>query len=108
MYLTQTHIGSPKVDTQLSKSNKNISISPFLVIDDNSTKIWKLSSFGFMLLAQAILPYVKDFGQVPQTQDGSISSPYICARVFGLKFAHMHRLEMWESNYYQMMLRCIE
>ena len=33
------------------------------VIDDNSTKIWKLSSFGFMLLAQAILPCVNDFGQ---------------------------------------------
>ena len=61
-----------------------------------------------MLLVQAILPCENDFGQVPQTQDGSISSPYICARVFGLKFAHMHRLEMWESNYYQMILRCIE
>jgi hypothetical protein len=39
----------------------------FLVIDDNSTKIWKLSTFGFMLLAQAILPCVNDFGQVSQT-----------------------------------------
>ena len=53
-----------------------------------------------MLLAQAILPCENDFGQVPQTQDGSISSPYICARVFGLKLTHMHRLELWESNYY--------
>jgi hypothetical protein len=53
---------------------------PLLVIDDNSTKIWKLSSFEFMLLAQAILPYVNDFGQVPQTWIGSISSPYICAK----------------------------
>jgi hypothetical protein len=33
---------------------------PFLIIDDNLTKIWKLSSFRFMLLVQAILPYVKD------------------------------------------------
>ena len=98
------HISPPKVVTQLPKPNKDLSISPFLVIDDNSTKIWKLSSFGFMLLAQAILPCENDFGQVPQTRDGSISSPYICARVFGLKFAHMHRLEMWENNYYQMML----
>jgi hypothetical protein len=54
-----------------------------------------------MLLAQAILPCVNDFGQVPQTRVGSISSPYICAIVFGLKLAHMHRLELWESNYYQ-------
>ena len=43
-----------------------------------------------MLLAQAILPCVNDFGQVPQTRIGSFSSPYICARVFGLKLAHMH------------------
>ena len=101
MYLTQTHISPPKVVTQLPKPNKDLSISPFLVIDDNSTKIWKLSTFGFMLLAQAILPCVNDFGQVPQTRIGSISSPYICASVFGLKLAHMHRLELWESNYYQ-------
>ena len=61
-----------------------------------------------MLLAQTILPYENDFGQVPQTRISSISSPYICARVFGLELAHMYRLELWESNYYQMMLRCIE
>ena len=60
-----------------------------------------------MLLAQVILPCVNDFGQVPQTQIGIISSPYICARVFNLKLAHMYRLELWESNYYQMMLRIV-
>ena len=108
MYLTFKHISPPKVVTQLPKPNKDLSISPFLVIDDNSTKIWKLSSFGFMLLAQAILPCENDFGQVPQTRNGSISSPYICASVFNLKLAHMHRLKLWESKYYKMMLRCIE
>ena len=36
---------------------------------------YEKSSFGFMLLAQAILQCVNDFGQVPQTQIGSISSP---------------------------------
>jgi hypothetical protein len=51
-----------KVVTQLPKSNKDLLISSFLVIDDNSTMIWKLSSFGFMLLAQAILSCVNDFG----------------------------------------------
>jgi hypothetical protein len=76
-------------------------MSPFLVIDDNSTKIRRLSTNGFMLLTQAILPCVNDFGQVPQTRIGGISSLYICARVFGLKLSHMHRLELWESNYYQ-------
>ena len=39
---------------------------------------------------------------------GVLAPPYICARVFGLKFAQMHKLELWESNYYQMMLRCID
>ena len=102
------HISTPKVVTQLPKPNKDLLISLFLVIDDNSTKTWKLSTFEFMLLAQAILPCENDFGQVPQTRNGSISSPYICDRVFGLKLAHMHRLEVWESNYYQMMLWCIE
>jgi hypothetical protein len=94
-------ISPPKVVTQLPKPNNDLSISPFLVIDDNSTKIWKLSSFGFMLLAQTILPCVNDFGQVPQTQIGSISSPYICAIVFGSMLSHMHKLELWESNNYQ-------
>ena len=93
-------ISPHRVVTQLPKPHKDLSISPFLVIDDNSTKIWKLSSFGFMLLAQAILPCENDFGQVPQTRNGSISSLYICARVFDLKLAHMHRLKLWESNYY--------
>jgi hypothetical protein len=100
VYLTQTHISPPKVVTQLPKLNKDLSISPILVIDDYSTKIQKLSSFGFMFLGQAILPCVNDFGHVPQTRIGSISSPYICAIVFGSKHAHMHRLELWESKYY--------
>ena len=47
-----------------------------------------------MLLAQEILPYANDFGQVPQTRIVSIISPYICVRVFGLKLTHMHRLEL--------------
>jgi hypothetical protein len=67
VYLTQIHISPPKVVTQLPKPNNDLSISLFLVIDDNSAKIWKLSSFVFMLLAQAILPCINDFGQVPQT-----------------------------------------
>ena len=50
----------------------------------------------------------KDYGQASSTQFDCISSPYICASVFGLKLAHMHELELWESNSYQMMLRCKE
>ena len=51
MYLWTNHLCShintispPRVVTQLPKPHKDLSISPFLVIDDNSTKIWKLSS----------------------------------------------------------------
>ena len=33
-------ISPPKVVTQLPKPNTGLSISPFLVIDDNTTKIW--------------------------------------------------------------------
>ena len=51
---------------------------------------------------------MKRIGQFPQTRFGNISSPYICANVFGLKLAHMHGCELWESNNYQMMLRCKE
>ena len=98
MYLTFKHISPPRLSLNYQNQTRTFQSPPFLVIDDNSIKIWKLSIFGFMLLAQAILPCVNDFGQVPQTQIGSISSPYICARVFGLKLAHMHRLELWESN----------
>jgi hypothetical protein len=54
VYFTQTHISPPKIATQLPKPNKDLSISSFLVIDENSTKIWNLSSNGFELLAQAI------------------------------------------------------
>ena len=93
MYLTMKHISPPRLSLNNQSQTKDLSISPFLVIDDNSTKIWKLSSNGFMLLAQAILPCVNDFGQVPQIRIDSISSPYVCARVFGLKLAHMHRLK---------------
>ena len=94
MYLTQTHISPPKLSLNYQNQTRDLSISPFLVIDDNSTKIWKLSSNGFELLPQAILSCVNDFEQVPQTLIGSISSPYIRARVFGLKLAHMNRLEL--------------
>jgi hypothetical protein len=93
MYLTFKHISPPRLSLNYQNQTRDLSISPFLVIDDNYTKIWKLSSFGFMLLAQAILPCVNDFGQVPQTRIGTISSPtYVL--VYGLKLAHMHRFEI--------------
>jgi hypothetical protein len=42
-------ISPPKVVTQLLKPNKDLSISLFLVIDDNSTNIWKLALFKLAL-----------------------------------------------------------
>ena len=61
-----------------------------------------------MLLAQAILPCVNDFGQVPQPEMVVLAPPTYVLECFGLKLAHMHRLELWESDYYQMMQRCIK
>jgi hypothetical protein len=52
-------ISPPKIITQLPKPNKDISISPFLVIDDNSTKIWKLRSFGFYATHPTFKLYVR-------------------------------------------------
>ena len=37
-----------------------------------------------MFLAQAYLPCVKGYEQVPRTPNGSISSPYICAKSLDL------------------------
>jgi hypothetical protein len=58
MYLTFKHISPPRLSLNYQNQTRDLSISPFLVIDDNSTKIWKLSSNEFMLLVQAILPCV--------------------------------------------------
>ena len=69
----------------LSKIKLGLSISPFLVIDDNLfTKI-----FNKIFLDSCCLPkhitMCKDYGQVSSTQIGSISSPYICAKSLDLK-----------------------
>ena len=82
MYLTQTHISPLKVVTQLPKPNKDLSISLFLVIDDNSTKIWKLSSNGFMLLVQAILPYIKDLDKFDELELVALAPPTYVLRVW--------------------------
>ena len=63
------------------------------------------NSIESILLAQAYLPCVKGYGQVLWTPNGSISSPYICGKNLGWKRAHMHGIELWENNVYQIMLR---
>jgi hypothetical protein len=75
-------ISPPKVVTQLLKPNKDLSISPFLVIDNNSTKMWKLRSFGFMLLAQAILPCVKDMDKFDEPKLVVLAPPTYVLRVW--------------------------
>ena len=78
---------------QLSKTKLGLSVSPFLVIDDNLfTKM-----FNEIFLDSCCLPnhitMCKGYGQVSLTQIGSISSPYICAKSLDRKLAHMHGLE---------------
>ena len=68
------------------------------------TKIGIKFNFGFELLAQAFCHKVR-IEEVSQIQFGSVSSHYICVIEFGSKLTHMHKLELWESYHYQMMLR---
>ena len=70
---------------QLFKTKLGLSISPFLVIDDNLfTKI-----FNEIFLDSCCLPkhitMCKGYGQVSSTQIGSISFPYMCAKSLDLK-----------------------
>jgi hypothetical protein len=70
---------------QLSKTKLGLSISLFLVIDDNLfTKV-----FNEVFLDSCCLPkhitMCKDYGQVSSIQVGNISFPYICAKSLHLK-----------------------
>ena len=70
---------------QLSKTKLELSISPFLVIDDNLfTKIFNEIFLDLCCLPKHIT-MCKDYGQVSSNQIGSIRSPYICAKSFDLK-----------------------
>jgi hypothetical protein len=92
---------------QLSKTKLGFSISPFLVIYDNLfTKIFNKIFLDSCFLPKHITMF-KDYGQVSSIQIGIISSPYVL-RVWIWKLAHMYGLKVWESNSYQMMLRCKE
>ena len=69
---------------QLSKIKLGLSISSFLVIDDNLFR----KIFNEIFLDSCCLPkhitMCKDYGQVSLTQIGSISSPFICAKSLNL------------------------
>jgi len=65
-----------------------------------SIKILIKFNFGLELLAQGILPCVKDLDKNYKPNVVVLTFPYICASVFGLKLAPMLELELWESNNY--------
>ena len=93
---------------QLSKTKLGLSISPFLVIDDNLfTKIFNWNIFDSCYLSKHIT-MCKGYGQVHQPKLVVLALPTYVLRVWIRKLAHMHGLEVWESNSYQMMLRCKE
>ena len=96
---------SPNRFHQLAKTKLWLSISPFLVIDDNLYKDMKQIQIWIHVACPSIFTMCKGFGQDSWTElHGSICSPYICAKSLDYKLAHMHRFELWESNVYQMML----
>ena len=94
------HRVSPNGFHQFTKTKLELSISPFLVIDDNPFIKIYLPLFGnwwqpfhkdmncnlieSMLLAQAYLPCVKEYRQVSWTPISSNCSPYICAKSLSL------------------------
>jgi hypothetical protein len=87
-------ISPPKVVTQLPKPNKDLSISPFLVIDDNSTKIWKLSSFGLYATYPTFKLYVRIWISTIKSNLVVITLPTYVLKWFGFKLAHMHKYEI--------------
>ena len=105
------HISPPKVVTQLPKPNKDLSIFPFLVIDDNSTKIWKLSSFqastshkcklptwfGFYATYPTFKLYVKIWIIIIKPDLVVIAPPTCVLKWFDFKFAYMHKYEICGS-----------
>jgi hypothetical protein len=86
-------ISSPKVVTQLPKPNKDLLISPFFVIDDNSTKIWKLSSFGLYATYPTFKLYVRIWICTTKSDLVVITPPTYLLKWFGFKLTHMHEYE---------------
>ena len=92
----------------ITKTKQGLSISPFLVIDDNSTKIWKLSIFqastshtcklltwfGFYVAYPPLRPLVKIWISIIKIRLGSDNSPTCVLKRFGFKLTHMHKYEI--------------
>ena len=78
VYLTIKHISPPRLSLNYQNQTRDLSISPFLVIDDNSTKIWNLSSNRFMLLARAILSCVKDMDKFHKPKLVALAPLHMC------------------------------
>jgi hypothetical protein len=92
------HTLSIKISTrfhQLPKTKLGLSISPFLVIDDN-----------FKDSQLSVVPCVKIMDKFHQPKFVVLAPPTYVLRVWIWKLTHMHGLEVWKSNSYQMMLRC--
>jgi hypothetical protein len=104
-------ISPPKVVTQLPKPNKDLSISPFLVVDDNSTKIWKLSSFqassshkckllnwfGFYATYPTFMLYDKIWINTIKPNLVVMTPLTYVLKWLGFKLAHMHKYEICGS-----------
>jgi hypothetical protein len=68
-----------------------LSISPFLVIDDNPHKDCFIIKILNLSCLSKLLDHEKDLDIHHKLDFGRISSPYICAKSLDLEgFAHMH------------------
>jgi hypothetical protein len=69
---------------------------------------YSIKSFWIHVAFPSILPCVKIMDKFHQPNLVVLAPPTYVLRVWIAKLAHMHGLEDWESNSYQMMLRCKE
>jgi hypothetical protein len=66
---------------------------------------YSMKSFWIHVACPSILPCVKAIDKFHKPELVVLAPPTYVQRVWILKLAHMHGLEVWESNSYQMMLR---
>jgi hypothetical protein len=81
----------------ITKPNKDLSISSFLVIDDNCTKICKLRAFGFYVTYPTFKLYVRIWIITIKHDLVVITPSNVCCKWFGFKLAHMHKYEICGS-----------
>ena len=76
---------------QLAKTKLGLSISPFLVIDDNSSQRYSMKYFRIHVACPSILPCVNVIDKFHKPKLVALAPPTYVLRVWIWKLAHMHR-----------------